>query len=307
MVLCGVSIVLLWSMTTHAADGKPEPVPSKHVEHFYRLGTKIFSGAQPHGEAAFQELQSKGIKTIISVDGAKPDVETAKRFNLRYVHLPIGYDGITPERELQIVKAARTLPGPIFVHCHHGKHRGPAAAAICCCAVEDWNVSRALSWLKSAGTSPKYVGLFRTIREFQMPTDAQLAKVPEKFPEIAAVPTLVKSMVAIDGYWEHLQWIQQAGFKQPPAHPDLDPPHEALQLAEHFRELTRTDDAKEFGKEYLTILKRCDTTAMKLHETLTTLKKQRRDDLLQSAEKSMQQLQQQCAQCHRRFRNGSPE
>ena len=29
-----------------------------------------------------------------------------------------------------LARAARTLPGPIFVHCHHGMHRGPAAAAV---------------------------------------------------------------------------------------------------------------------------------------------------------------------------------
>jgi len=39
---------------------------------------------------------------------------------LRYVHVPIGYDGITKPLALQIVAAARLSPEPIFVHCHHG-------------------------------------------------------------------------------------------------------------------------------------------------------------------------------------------
>jgi hypothetical protein len=111
-------------------------------------------------------------------------------------------------------------------------------------------------------------------------------------------------MVAIDGYWEHLQQIQQAGFKPPPNQPDLAPPHEALQLAEHFRELSRTNNAKQRGKEYLTLLQRSDETAMQLHKSLAALSKQRGGDLLRCAKKSLRQLRRQCAGCHRRFRDG---
>ena len=73
-----------------------------------------------------------GRKTVLTLDGAQPDVETAKRHGLRYVHVPIGYDGIPAARALELAKTFQTLEpsGPIFVHCHHGKHRGPAACSI---------------------------------------------------------------------------------------------------------------------------------------------------------------------------------
>ena len=299
-VLCGFLVF------THliAVAGEPRSISSKQIEHLYRLAPKIFSGAQPEGEGAFRELQSRGIKTILSVDGAKPDVKTAKRFGLRTVHLPIGYDGITAERGLQIAKAAGVLPGPIFVHCHHGKHRGPAAAALCCRAVAGWDDQRALAWLKRAGTSPKYTGLFRSVREFQIPSAAVLAKIPADFPEIAELPTMVESMVAIGGYGDRLKLIAKAGFMQPKSHPDIDPPHEALQLAEQFRELARTDDAKQQGLAFVKLLQQSDATAMDLHASLTVLQKRRDEKVLKRAEKSLGLLRRQCVECHRRFRDG---
>jgi protein tyrosine phosphatase (PTP) superfamily phosphohydrolase (DUF442 family) len=109
----------------------PERLDLPGVENAYRLSPRLYSGGEPRGEQAFAALKSLGIKTAISVDGATPDAETARRYGIRYVHLPVGYDGISREQAVRIIKAARTLPGPVFVHCHHGKHRGPAAVAVC--------------------------------------------------------------------------------------------------------------------------------------------------------------------------------
>ena len=73
---------------THAIHAGPQPqlIKSDGIENFYRLSDSIYSGSSPENEPAFVELQKHGIKTIISVDGAKPEVEMAKNFGLRYVH-----------------------------------------------------------------------------------------------------------------------------------------------------------------------------------------------------------------------------
>src|SRR5687768_16523197 len=69
------------------------PVPDQGRLHNGHVVTaKVISGAQPEGEASFRALGELGVKTIISVDGAQPDVAGAKQFGMRYVHLPIGYD-----------------------------------------------------------------------------------------------------------------------------------------------------------------------------------------------------------------------
>ena len=94
------------------------------------MAERIGQGGQPAGEVAFQNLKALGFKSVLNVDGAVPDVEAAERQGLVYVHVPIGYDGIARDEALRIVKAAEMCEKPVYVHCHHGRHRGPAAAML---------------------------------------------------------------------------------------------------------------------------------------------------------------------------------
>ena len=59
------------------------------------------------------------------------------------------------------------MPGPLFVHCHHGLHRGPTAAALICEGLRGWSPEQAEKWMTVAGTATNYSGLYRTVREFQ--------------------------------------------------------------------------------------------------------------------------------------------
>ena len=104
-------------------DAFPHKLTTAHLPNAVQIHQKVISGGQPEGEAGFAELARLGIKTVISVDGARPDVATAQSFGLRYVHLPHGYDGIPSERALELAKAVREFDGPIYIHCHHGKQR----------------------------------------------------------------------------------------------------------------------------------------------------------------------------------------
>src|SRR5947209_4439852 len=96
----------------------PRPLGLPGIENGYRLSPRLLSGGEPRGAGAFAALQALGVRTILSVDASRPDPQTARRFGIRYVHLPVGYDGIPRERAVQIVEAARTLPGPVVIHCH---------------------------------------------------------------------------------------------------------------------------------------------------------------------------------------------
>ena len=98
--------------------------------------------------------------------------------------------------------------------------------------------------MKQAGTSSDYRGLFATIDRFAMPSTDELAKVGTEFPERAETAALVEMMVKIDECWDHLKAIRGAGFEPPAKHPDIDPPHEALQLAELYREAARLREVK---------------------------------------------------------------
>src|SRR5690349_14345952 len=92
----------------------PVPVPAAGLHNAFRLSDRLYSGSSPDGDAGFAELRRLGIKTVLTVDGSRPDVDAAHRHGLRYVHLPFGYDGIPRARLVELVKAARDLPGPIY-------------------------------------------------------------------------------------------------------------------------------------------------------------------------------------------------
>ena len=104
-------------------DSKPRNYHGLHNVVAFFDG--YLSGSAPEGDIGFEELERMGVKTIISVDGAVPAVERAKARGMRYIHLPIGYNGFDEKRRLELVRATRDAmkDGPVYLHCHHGKHR----------------------------------------------------------------------------------------------------------------------------------------------------------------------------------------
>src|SRR5213595_1189675 len=73
----------------------------KCIHNFFHLSKRIMSGAQPDSDQDFAALAAAGVKVILAVDGSQPDVEGAHRHGMRYVHLPIGYDGIDESTTLK--------------------------------------------------------------------------------------------------------------------------------------------------------------------------------------------------------------
>lgn len=293
-----VAIPMVW-----AADTKPattnsiaRPVEIPGVHNAFQTTDKIFSGSQPEGDEAFAALAKLGIKTIISVDGSKPDLDAARKHGLRYIHLPYGYDGVPTNRLTELVKVATTETGPFFVHCHHGKHRGPAAIAIMCEASAGWTTNQAEAWLREAGTSPDYPGLYRAAREFQMPTGAELTAI-KSLPEVAKSSSLVDAMVAIDAHFDSLKLSQKAGWKTPPGHADISPVHEATLLWEQFRETARLEDTGNRPADYRRFL----TESEHATETLRKLLRAPQDQA--GVDAAFKQVSQNCAACHKKYRN----
>ena len=293
------------SARTAAASPKPAaPVelPSHAIHNLHQLSERIYSGSSPDNDQSFAELKSLGVTTIISVDGAAPDADMAAAVGMRYIHLPIGYDKIPDDKAVLLAQAIKQTQGKVFVHCHHGKHRGPAAAAVCAMTDEGWTNARAIAWLKQAGTSADYPGLYRSVESFQAPDDATLLR-PVDFPARAAVPALAKAMVDVDARWERLLASRKADFNVPPAHPDVDPPHEALQLAEAYREMARTKEAVDKGEDFVARLKNADEEAARLHEALKAIKAGKSDALLKRASTAADAVARNCKSCHARYRN----
>ena len=253
-----------------------------------RVGPRLRSGSSPESEDAFVELEQLGFKTIISVDGAAPDVAAAEKHGLRYVHLPVGYDGIGRARVLELAKAVRDLPGPVYIHCHHGRHRGPAAAAVIrLCLDPQYTPEEAEAFLKEAGTDPRYAGLIGLPRTLKRPMAEELDRAPADFPAVSRVADLTSRMVEIDGIWDELKAAKDADWPKPG-----DSAGAAVLLIEQYREMARTPDAKRFGKR----LADAETEAGMLERALRSSDATRANTAF-AASKAI------CQRCHDEFRD----
>lgn len=286
------------------SDWHPELVTDSRLHNAYRLHEKVISGGLPE-EEGMQALQELGVKTIISVDGAKPDVDTARKYGLRYVHLPHGYDGIPAERSRQLAKAVLELEGPIYIHCHHGKHRSPAAAATACIGAGLIPADFGLSVLKTAGTSEGYRGLYQTVSRMHALDKALLEQLQVDYQQVVPVPPMAEAMVAIEHTHDHLMQIAAHRWEPTPDHPDIDPAHEALLLREHYTELLRTDEVQQLPVEFQELLRASEASAQSLEASLRS--RQDRDseseELVSSRNAQLDALTTGCKQCHQKYRD----
>lgn len=283
-----LALVLTIAAIPVSAASSPEPVAVAGVHNAFRLSPRLISGSAPKGADAFRALAKLGIKTIVSVDGIKPEVKEAARHGIRYIHLPIGYNGISDSRAAELAKAVESAEGPVFLHCHHGRHRAPAAAAAVCRALEGWTPDDATAFLKTAGTSPDFAGLYRAVRGVRVPTEEERSAMPARFPATSTTPPMVDRMVAIDERFDTLQALRAAGWKN--ATPEI-----AVLLLEDFRELQRMLPEKA-------------TVDFRRHlasseESAALLAKQIGLRDFTAATVSMRKISESCAQCHKVHRN----
>jgi protein tyrosine phosphatase (PTP) superfamily phosphohydrolase (DUF442 family) len=276
-------------------------IPSDLLPNALQVNARLISGGLPDGEAAFAQLRDLGVKTIISVDGATPDVATAEQYGLRYVHLPHGYDGISTERSSELAKAVRDLPGPIYLHCHHGKHRSPAAAATACRALGWLDEQQADEVLTLAGTSPHYLGLFSSVHQTKPLEPAQLDALRVDFRPTVPLPEVAEAMVAMDLHFEQLEQLAANQWKALPRHPALKPAHEALLLREQFTELLRTETVRSESAAYREQLQAGEAIAQRLAELLRG--EEAIPERSAAAIAQLKALKANCTQCHRQYRD----
>lgn len=282
------SVLLL--LITAVAQDPPRELPGLHNVH--RASPSVLLGSEPHGEVAFEELQKLGITTIVSVDGAKPDIRTAAKFGIRYVHIPIGYDGVNTEAAMALTRVAREIPTPIYVHCQHGKHRGPAAAAVLCIAAGTLTPDKAVGLMNRAGTGKNYAGLWRDVKAFKVPSLE--AKLPE-LVEVAEVESMAAAMAKLDRNFNNLKQCEKAGWKSPGDHPDLSPAAEALLVFEGLSECERhlSQDHDDVFREWL---------KESVADSKDLIKSIEAGDTAKSTQK-LNRLEEKCLQCHQSYRN----
>jgi protein tyrosine phosphatase (PTP) superfamily phosphohydrolase (DUF442 family) len=296
---------IAWQINVSHAEGNPvKRLADAPIMNLYQMTPRLYSGGQPKGEEAFLTLEKLGVKTIISVDGARPDITAAHAHGMRYVHLPIGYDEVPEAQGLLIAKAMKDLEGPLYVHCHHGKHRGPAAAAVGAMATEGWNNRDAVLWLKTVGTSDDYPGLYESVASFVQPADGVYAGLPDQFPEISEVSPMAEIMARIDRHWDNLKDSKKQDFLKPSPLSKHSTAQEALQLQEYFHELLRQEDIeREGGRKFVRYMQQAEDATIVLRRELLELEKNPEPVQRQRALDAFSEVKASCKQCHIRYRN----
>ncbi|MBW7905891.1 MAG: hypothetical protein LC135_11120 [Phycisphaerae bacterium] len=289
------------------AGGTPAEYPGVH--NVVAFGEGLYSGSVPEGDAGFDTLVALGVRTIISVDGARPDVERAERRGLRYVHLPIGYSGMDERRTLELARAVHDLPGPIYLHCHHGKHRSAGAAGAVAVTLGRLTADEALLRMKVSGTSPAYKGLYQCVSAATVADGARLLSADDSFPRVWRTSGLVRSMVEIEHAHEHLRLIEKAAWTTPRDHPDLVPAAEAGRLADLLRNLIEHESSRSRPAEYVEWMRESARLAAGLEDAL--VRTQARDApgadraAISHADLSgrLALIAQTCKDCHARYRD----
>lgn len=287
------------------ATGRPAPavaLPNQHailekrevagLENFIQVTERIYSGSEPHDEGDFAALAALGVTTIVSSDGKLPDVAAAARHGIKYVHVPVGYDGVPDKAAAQAIRATREAKGAVYFHCHHGRHRGPALAAAALQSETSCDVATVNEFLALARTSPEYKGLWRDALSYDIP---RLTKMRVQLPEQVQPDNLHDAMHHIDRSFDRLMAARDHGWKTPPKHPDVDPSHEAILLAQVFRELGRTE-TKHMQEDFRAWLKVSDEESLLLSKSIKA-------GDLEGATGHFKKIESTCWDCHRQYRD----
>ncbi len=280
------------------------PQEGQGLHRVFRLSKNIVAGAEPHGEEALRALAAMGVKTILSVDGKVPDHEVARRLGLRYVHMPIRYSAMTDEQVLRIAKTFRELPAPFFVHCFHGRHRGPAAAAIGRMLLDGVSRERVLAEMRQwCGTSEKYdEGLYGTIAHAALPSADETRAHRWDFPPEHRVGDFRVGMVDLTRTFDNVKLLARNRWEPDADNPDLDAYNEAGKLYERFTTCADFKTARQYPADFQEWMKSSLDASRDLRDSL----KEHTDGDASAgmrAKKALRRLTKTCGSCHASYRN----
>lgn len=273
---------------------KPEHYAGLHNVVTYHPG--LYTGGVPEGGEGLRSLKAMGIKTIVSVDGATPDVAGAEALGMRYVHLPISYDTVPEERQLQLVQALSSCEAPIYVHCHHGKHRSAAALGSALVACGLLTPEAAHERMQVSGTSKDYKGLWKAVAEAKAIPAEQRKVDPATLPKVTKVSGMVATMAEIDLVIDLVKATHQAGWKPPANHPDLVPVKETARLAKLYRDLRDDPESRKLPDDYQRLLQKSIEATAALDAAV------RRNDAA-AAEQHLNTVTKGCKECHVIYRD----
>lgn len=283
----------------------PHPQDWDDLSNVHHLSSNIISGSEPQGEEALRRLSEMGVKTLVSVDGKVPDHETAARYGMRYVHIPIQYKGLTDDELMRLVKTFRELEPPFFVHCFHGRHRGPAAAAlgrvVCDGAPREEVLAEMRQW---CGTAEKYKGLYEAVAKTPIPPAEKTRAYAYGFPPAKELSGFRSLMIEAARILDRLKILAANGWEPDSSHPDLDAGNEAAKLAGLFKRSWQLGEVRDRSGDFRSWLRTCTDECGRLKQVIHGLRDGSREAAgKEAAADAFGLIQKSCRSCHRSYRN----
>ena len=257
------------------------------LDGVYKLDDNLYIGPAP-GKKHFSELKSLGIKSLISVDGAVPDLKGAESEEMSYAHVPIRYKGISDAQKLAILAAYEQLPKPVYLHCHHGIHRAPTSAMIILMNQKRRNKQSAIKEMKTIGTGLNYKGLYKTVETFEPIAESDI-KNHKTVPAKATLEDFTEQMAQLDRIFDRLKKYTTQNWK---ASGDNSPEHDSLLFRESMTEIVRFNKDKRFHKELI-----------KMQSDAVELEKEIKLKAFTAASQRVKQLRKDCRSCHEKYRD----
>ncbi len=237
------------------------------------------------------------VDTIICVDGVVPDVKTAREFGIKTVHIPLKYDSPSTSQIFDLATiASRKMRGNIYIHCHQGKHRSAAAAAIVSIALGSLTLDEAKERMHVSQTSEAYKGLWIAVEQTKVIDVFDLLRNEKLYPSRVEPEGMTSQMIAIDEAMDNLIRVQNEHWNAPKEHPDLVGVAEAGIIADTFRNIQLSKEANSLPADFETQLINALHQASGLEEALLQNLPETELDMY------MQRVEQTCINCHSAFR-----
>lgn len=279
-----------------ATQATTEPRDLSGLERVLRVSDSLYSGGEPDGERGYQSLAAMGVRTVVSVDAVPPPAALAREHGIRVIHIPIGYDHVPQDAAIQIAKVFTESEGAVYVHCHHGQHRGPAAIAAACIVAELLDHTEAIALMEQAGTARIYKGLWSSVEDTRVVDPETLYLIPTNQPERAEIGGLAGAMAEIDRAWDRIKIAQKHHWQAPAEHPDLAPQSDIGLIHDLLRSLLNDDLTLRSGDTYGNILKTAIDAAADIESSLANAD-------LSRADVARVTLAQTCTDCHQLYRD----
>jgi hypothetical protein len=114
---------------------------------------------------------------------------------------------------------------------------------------------------------------------------------------------MAEAMVQVGHAFAELKRLEEAGWKAPQDHPDLDAEHQALLLREALQELLRTEELQHKNAAFQRLMRQSRQSALALEKQLDPNFVSSPANRSKRASAALRQIEQQCTQCHRDYRD----